>query len=188
MRIARAEASVAQHSEFLVLMRCGGVLITGLEESNPLEVFGDFSTEAAQASLKVPPDRRDFLGACWTSVRDQVEGQLAVARLQDVLAQLRLVRGKDSNAAAAPGDRDVPLLGIGRGFDRGIGEENVIDGFALGPIGGDRIPRQELAEVAVEDAAVGQFNAAVRLTGFHGDEFAVADAGTFGKAPIGFHL
>ena len=99
-----------------------------------------------------------------------------MAGADDVFAELGLVGGEDADAAAASGDADVPLLGVGGGLDGGVGEQDVVDGLALGPVGGDGVAGLEFPECRIEDPAVGEGDAAVSFDGLHGDEFAVRDA------------
>jgi len=92
-----------------------------------------------------------------------------VAGADDVFAELVLVGSEDADTISALGDADVPLLGVGGGFDGRVGEQDVVHGLALGAVGGDGVAGLEFPEGRIESTAVGEGDTAIRFNGLHGD-------------------
>jgi len=70
---------------------------------------------------------------------DNVQGQFAAPRTDDILAKLDFVSGENLDALPSPRNGHIPLLVVGCGLHGGIGEQDVIYGLALGGVGSDRI-------------------------------------------------
>jgi hypothetical protein len=120
---------------------------------------------------------------------EKIHCQWTVAGTGDGFAESLLVGGEDADALAAAANADVPLLGIGRGLDRGVGEEDVVHGFPLGSVGGDGVPRNKFPERWIKDAPVGEFDStALRPDLLHGHEFAMADLRSGFQLAVGFEV
>ena len=61
----------------------------------------------------------------------QVHGQCAITGAENILPELLFVARENFDAFAPPRNRHVPLLPVCGRFDGGIGEQDVIHGFAL---------------------------------------------------------
>ena len=66
-----------------------------------------------------------------TKTLRQFQRQWSVAGTNQIFPQLNFVRREYADAAPAARNGDIPLLGIGRGLDGGIGKKDMIHGFAL---------------------------------------------------------
>lgn len=64
----------------------------------------------------------------------------------------------------------------------------MVNGFALGAVGGDGVAGEKFTETLVQNSAIGEFDFFVGVDGFDGDEFAVGDAMGVGQFAIGFEL
>ena len=145
------------------------------------KAIGGGLAEAEQVTAEAMPD---VAAAGAGETGGQIEGQGSVAGADEVLAELVLVRGEDADSTAAAGDADVPLLGICGGLDGGVRKQDVVHGFALGAVGGDRVAGLEFPKVGVQGPAVGQLNPSVSFHRFDRDQFAVGDFGASGQRPI----
>ena len=61
----------------------------------------------------------------------QVHGESTIIDANNILAKLRLVSGENADSPPSTGNRDIPLLLVGRGLDRRIREQDVIHRLAL---------------------------------------------------------
>ena len=64
----------------------------------------------------------------------------------------------------------------------------MIHRLALRTIRRDGVTRQELTETFVQHPAIGEFNPAIGLNGFHGDEFAICGALARRQFTVGLEL
>src|SRR5262245_44846187 len=103
----------------------------------------------------------------------EIQGQRAVARTCNVFPQLLLVRREDADAATSAGDGHIPLLRVGRGPDGRVGEQDIINGFALGPVGGHRVASGKLSVAGVQNPSVHEFNRAIGANIFYDGQFAI---------------
>ena len=93
----------------------------------------------------------------------------------DVLAKLNFIRRENLHAFAPARDRDIPLLLIGRGFDRRIREQDVIHGFALGGVGRDRVAAHELPVIFRQCPAISQSDAPIGMNLVHRHQFTIGE-------------
>ena len=90
-------------------------------------------------------------------------------------AKLNFVRGENLHAFAPARNRHIPLLLVGRGFDRRIREQDVIHGFALSGVGRDGVAAHELAVIFWQHPAIIQGNAPIGMNFFHRHQFAIGE-------------
>ena len=98
-----------------------------------------------------------------------------MARANDILAKLLLVRREDADAVPSARNGHIPLLRVRRQLDGRIGEQEVIHRLALRTVGCDCVGGNKFAERSVQDASIGQVNSAIGADRFHSDEFAIGN-------------
>ena len=124
----------------------------GTEEADHAKPGDSQLAESHQLSVQPAPTQRDIP---WGSDGSgQVDGERPMTGGEDVFAKLFLVGREDADAFATSRNGDVPLLGIRGGATAGVGDQDVVDRFTLGPIRRDRVSGQELAVTPVENTTV----------------------------------
>src|SRR5919106_1332345 len=113
-----------------------GLQVTTTRQLQTAKCVGGALSESKEVAVQTIPKEdataRDKTGR-------QLHRQRPVAGTGDVLAQLLFVWREDANAASAARNGHIPLLRIGRGFDGGVGEQDVIDRLALRSIRRDGV-------------------------------------------------
>ena len=109
------------------------------------------------------------------NARREFQCQRPVPGARDVLTQLLLVWREDANATPPARNGHIPLLRVGRSLDGGIGEQDVINGLALRPVGRDGVAREELAEARVQHPAIHEFDTSICANQLRLHKLAVGD-------------
>ena len=85
-----------------------------------------------------------------------VQGQFAAPGTEDILAKLDFVGCENLDALLTARNGHIPLLLVRRRLHCGIGEQHMIDRFALRGVGCDGVAAHELAEVWGKHSDIGE--------------------------------
>ena len=104
------------------------VSVTKAGSFQPHKVVGGSTTETKQIAVKPIPEAN---GASRRATGGKFDRQWTMAGARHILAELLLVRRENADAASPARNGHIPLLRVGRSFDGGVGEQNVIHSPAL---------------------------------------------------------
>lgn len=101
------------------------------------------TTEAQHVAMQTIPKANATTGR---ETASEFKRQGPVAGARNVLAELRLVRREDANAASPARNGHIPLLGVCRRLDSRVGEQDVINRLTLRAVGRNSVSGEELAK------------------------------------------
>ena len=93
--------------------------------------------------------------------------------MQDIFAKLIFIGGENPDTQSPPGNRHIPLPGIGGCLDGGIREQDLIDSLPLRTVGSDSIAAIKLPVTSPQRASILQMNSTIGFNPVNGDNLAI---------------